>query len=201
MAIYITRHGETDWNKRRVLQGTADIPLNEHGRKQAEALHHQLVEQGLQFTRIYCSPLDRAIETAVIATGVSREDLILDPRLREIEFGVLEGSRYELENPEIAAALPEQLSNFGLDPGRFVPAEGGESLQDVIRRTGSFWKDVLKTVSPEEKILIVSHGCALHALLFNVMQKSDFKEYWSPLFGNCELAEIRNTGIVPVLGS
>ena len=187
--LYMIRHGETDWNVRRILQGTADIPLNENGRAQALALADELKEAGLVFDRIYCSPLSRAKDTAMLATGCSAEDLIIDPRLIEIEFAELEGAPYELRDPEAVARLPENLRNFAEDPARFVPVEGGEHFRDVIRRLGSFLADLERTVGGGEKVLIVSHGCALHGLLYNLCGKTDLKTYWEPLLGNCRLAE------------
>ncbi len=189
MALYMIRHGETDWNARHVLQGTADIPLNSNGREQARRLAKELQEKGLVFDRIYCSPLGRAKETAMIATCVPEDQLIVDPRLIEIEFGPLEGAPYELKDPQTAAKLPENLRNFGMDPDRYIPPAGGESFRDVIRRTGAFLDDRLPAIRPEEKVLLVSHGCALHGILFNLGRKTSLAEYWEPLLGNCRLME------------
>ncbi len=189
MTIYMIRHGETEWNARHVLQGTADIPLNHTGRKQAQALAREIQTQNLHFDRIYVSPLGRARETAHIATGEPEENMIIEPRLIEIEFGPLEESPYELRDPEAAANLPENLFNFGFYPELYVPPEGAESFQDVIRRTGEFLDELLPTIRPQEKVLLVSHGCALHGVLYNLDAKTDLKTFWKPLFGNCKLME------------
>ena len=194
--LYLVRHGETDWNVRSILQGTADIPLNETGRTQALTLAKEIREKSLAFDRIYCSPLSRAKDTAMLAAGVTPEDLIIDPRLTEIEFAAMEGSPYELRDPEAVAHLPENLQRFANDPGSFVPVEGGESIRDVIDRLGSFLKDLEQTVSPKETVLIVSHGCALHGLLFNLCDKTDLKDYWNPLLGNCRLAEWKEGALI-----
>ncbi len=90
MHLYIMRHGETDDNTRRVLQGQKDNPLNERGRQQALRAKEEL--SGILFDRVYSSPLIRAVETAVLATGRPREEIILEERLKEISFGVLEGT-------------------------------------------------------------------------------------------------------------
>ncbi len=189
MALYMIRHGETEWNVRHVLQGTADIPLNYNGKRQAEALAEEIRAQGLKFDRIYVSPLERARETARITTGVPEEDMIIEPRLIEIEFGPLEGEPYELRNPEAAANLPENLFNFGFYPQFYVPPEGAESFQDVIRRTGAFLQELLPTIRPDENVLLVSHGGALHGVLYNLQGKTDLQDFWKPLFGNCKLME------------
>ena len=189
MSLYMIRHGETEWNARHVLQGTADIPLNCNGIKQAEALAEEIQEKGLSFDRIYVSPLSRARETARIVTGAREEELITEPRLIEIEFGPLEGEPYELRDREAAAKLPENLRNFGLDPEKYVPPEGAESFQDVINRTGAFLKELLPTIRENEHVLMVSHGCALHGVLFNLARKTSLRDFWEPLFGNCRLME------------
>ena len=66
MIIYLFRHGETDWNKERRLQGHSDIPLNEFGRELAVKTAAALKEKGITFDRAFCSPLNRAFETAEI---------------------------------------------------------------------------------------------------------------------------------------
>ena len=67
MKIYLIRHGETDWNKLRRLQGQADIPLNEFGRQLARETDPAL--RDVPFDRIYTSPLKRARETAELVTA------------------------------------------------------------------------------------------------------------------------------------
>ena len=89
MKIYLFRHGETDWNKARRLQGQSNIPLNPFGRelamKTAEAL------QDISFDRAFSSPLSRAVETAQILLGDTQIPVITDHRLLEINFGDCEG--------------------------------------------------------------------------------------------------------------
>ena len=66
MKVYIARHGQTDWNIQHRAQGQSDVPLNETGRAQAKTLHDNIKD--IQFTAVYASPLNRAAETAQIAT-------------------------------------------------------------------------------------------------------------------------------------
>lgn len=89
----LIRHGETDWNVARKYQGSADIPLNETGIAQAEALGESM--RGEQWDAIYSSDLSRAMATAkAVATGLDFpiEDIVPDARLRERAYGVAEGS-------------------------------------------------------------------------------------------------------------
>ena len=67
--IYIIRHGETDNNKKRVLQGRSNLPLNEEGVRQAEKARDFFDGNEIIFEKIYSSPLIRAIRTAEIITG------------------------------------------------------------------------------------------------------------------------------------
>lgn len=87
MKIYLTRHGETDWNKQFIIQGITDNPLNQAGQLQAQTL--QPFYANLNIDIIVSSSLSRAIETAQIATG-SQPDII-DDRFIERDFGYFEG--------------------------------------------------------------------------------------------------------------
>ena len=85
MQIYIIRHGETDWNTKRLLQGATDIPLNQNGIEAARLTAEALKE--IPFDEIYTSPLQRAVQTAEIMRGDRRIPIIKDERLKEISFG------------------------------------------------------------------------------------------------------------------
>ena len=85
MDIYLIRHGETDWNKTKRLQGVTDIPLNAYGIELAEKTAEGLKD--VPFDRIYTSPLIRAKETAQIILGTRQIPLLEDPRIKEIGFG------------------------------------------------------------------------------------------------------------------
>ena len=67
MKLYFVRHGETEWNVKKKIQGKTDIPLNENGIRQAKELACQLVEEDISVKHVYHSPQLRAAETARIA--------------------------------------------------------------------------------------------------------------------------------------
>ena len=69
MKIYVIRHGETDYNVRRLFQGQINTDLNDTGRAQARAAAEKIRAMGLTFDRVYSSPLQRAVETVEIITG------------------------------------------------------------------------------------------------------------------------------------
>ena len=90
--LYIMRHGKTDWNAVHRLQGSEDIPLNEEGRQMARDARKKYGD--LRFDICYCSPLQRAQETAEIFLEGSGTPILTDDRLREMGFGMYEGTEH-----------------------------------------------------------------------------------------------------------
>ena len=90
MRIYVTRHGQTDLNAKKLMQGRSDYPLNETGREQARAAREKLKD--IKFDAVYSSPLSRAVETASIIGNVPAFRVITDERIIEADFGKRPGS-------------------------------------------------------------------------------------------------------------
>ena len=166
MLLYIIRHGITEWNAIKKVQGCVDIPLAEEGirlaRKTGEAL------KDVPFDICFTSPLKRARKTAELVLGkrAGTVPIIEDSRIQEINFGVLEGSRFKDENGNV---ISEQMRTFFCGPDHFERPANGENISDICRRTREFWLE--KTADPalsDKTILIASHGCAVRALLHNV---------------------------------
>ena len=166
MSWYFVRHGQTQWNVEHRLQGSRDIPLNDTGKRQAEALRDIWKKEGITFRAVYCSPLQRACRTAEILTGRSRDSFHLEEELKEMDFGVMEGEAYE-RTPQVDISLcMEQILGR---PGDYVPQGRGETFAQVLERT----KDFLLRVREAERdnpghILVVSHGAVMHGLLFHL---------------------------------
>ena len=91
MVVYFIRHGETDFNKRCLIQGMSDIPLNDKGIHQAELAADWFKQQGIVFDEVFSSPLVRARKTAAIVSGRTFEEVHPDARIQEMDFGVDEG--------------------------------------------------------------------------------------------------------------
>lgn len=177
MKLYLMRHGETDGNKARVLQGRLNNPLNETGRKQAEEAKERIKE--ISFDAYYVSPLTRALETAMIVTGLDSNQFHIEERIAEISFGSREGHSLE--------ELGHDFQKFFLDPPAYRQAEDAESFEELISRIREFLTE-LKT-KDHEKVLIVSHGAAIHAM-FLVIENLKLEDFWSMDVGNCGLTEV-----------
>lgn len=90
MYLYIVRHGQTEWNVLKKMQGSADIELNEKGLTQANTTADML--KSLTFDIIFCSPLKRAKQTAEIINSKRGHNIVLDDRLKERNYGEFEGT-------------------------------------------------------------------------------------------------------------
>ena len=155
--IYLARHGETDLNAHRGVQGWIDTPLNDRGREQARDL--ALRARAVRVVTVWTSNLSRAVETAEIVAGVLKTDVRVDERLAESRRGSWEGrslADIEREDPDAWAAWQRGGAEF-----RFP---GGESLGEHQERVLAALEDVRRSPSPA---LVVAHGgtirCALCA--------------------------------------
>lgn len=161
MKLYIMRHGETVWNTLKKLQGTADIPLNEKGVRFAEITGEAL--SGVPFDFAVSSPLIRAVETARLVLKGREIPVYTDERIREIDFGEMEGTSIE---DGLKGAYGENFKRFFENPFAFQAPKGGESIWDICERTKDFWDELVQNPEYQDKtILITAHGCAVRALL------------------------------------
>ncbi len=178
MRLYLMRHGETDLNKEVRLQGQVDYPLNELGRQQAREAGVKMKKAALVFDRIYSSTLDRAIETAVLATGAERDRIIKDERLMEIDYGPYDTVRLEDIGPE--------AFDFFRDPVHVLPPKGIESIQALSARVGSFLETLKTETRDLDNVLVVTHGVAMRAI-FGCLLQQPGTAVWSMPIDNCEL--------------
>ncbi|MBO4422321.1 MAG: histidine phosphatase family protein [Clostridia bacterium] len=180
--LYIIRHGKTDWNELRLLQGQTDIPLNDAGR--AMAKEAALKYADVHFDICYCSPLRRALETANILLEGRDVPVVTDERLLEMSFGIYEGMPGGFDDP----SLP--VHRLFTDPCASARAEGGESFEELFCRTAEFLREV---VEPElergRDVLIVGHGASNTSI---VCQRKNvpIEKFWTVEFLNCKLYEI-----------
>ncbi|MFJ3487785.1 histidine phosphatase family protein [Pseudomonas sp. NPDC090202] len=157
--LYLIRHGQTDWNASKLLQGRRDIPLNAVGRGQAvvsgTCLNWLLPRTaGVDFI---ASPLGRTRQTMEIVRqqlGLDALDYRTDERLVEIHFGEWEG----LDWQQIAERQPERFAARQADPLNFIP-EGGENYPHVFERVGSL------LTSLQRDTVLVAHAGVLRSCL------------------------------------
>lgn len=167
--IYMIRHGQTELNSRRLLQGRSDFPLNETGIAQAEDAAARL--RDVPFSAVYSSPLVRAIQTAaIVAPGIPPH---VDERLIEMDYGPYEGMDL--------TRLPPEVITFFSDFVRNPAPAGMEALESVVHRAGAFLKDCCRT---EENLLISTHAIALKGLLEYLTPDAN-GAWWSRYIGNC----------------
>ena len=133
--IHLARHGETAWSLSGQHTGRTDLPLTERGERNARALGQRL--RGLEFAKVYTSPLQRAARTCELAGfGASAE---IDPDLVEWDYGQYEGRR----TAEIHAERPDwQLFHDGC-PGGESPGQIGARADRVVGRVRAIKGDVL----------------------------------------------------------
>lgn len=151
--LCLMRHGETDWNAQRRLQGQIDVALNAVGRAQARAAAARLT--AFSFTRIVSSDLARADETARAAGAALGLAVETTPALRERFFGAFQG----LTHAEAAARFPAEYGRFSArDPDAPLPG-GGESLDAFFSRVAA----ALTAIAGETRgdALVVAHGGVL----------------------------------------
>ena len=173
MRLYIVRHGETNMNKGKLLQGQTDSELNEYGRELARKTRDGLAD--VNFDMAFTSPLKRAKETAQIILGDRATSLVDELRIQEISFGEYEGLCFGKENFNVP---DKDFYNFFDHPEKYTVPKDGESFEAVIERTGDFLKELCENKEYENQtILLSTHGCALKALLANIA-KIQVENFW-----------------------
>ena len=161
MLIYVVRHGQTDWNAERRLQGQKDIPLNPIGREQARQNGINLAEilqvEGIAFDFV-ASPLTRTRQTMEIlrtAMGVDPKAYRTDERLVEVSFGDWEGFTLK----ELKATQRDRVSERNLNKWDFIPpGDDAESYEIMSWRIGSWLNSVNKPT------ICVTHGGVIRSL-------------------------------------
>ena len=154
--VLLIRHGETDWNRIRRLQGHTDVPLNAHGQAQADSLRKAF--EGESLDAVYSSDLLRALHTAQPVAETTGAPLHVDLGLRERAFGCFEGLRHE----EIESLWPEQARHWRQRDPAFGP-DGGETLSGFYARSLAT-AERLAAAHPGGSIALVTHGGVLDTL-------------------------------------
>ncbi|MBU3104492.1 histidine phosphatase family protein [Clostridium gasigenes] len=171
--LYITRHGETEWNTKGIMQGFGNSPLTELGREQGKWLRDRMKD--LHIDVIYSSPSGRAYETAEIIKGDRDIELLADDGLREINMGQWEG----LCQDEIKELSEENHFNFWNLPSKYISV-AGENYYESRERS---YNTITKILEKEKgkTILIVTHTVTLKGFL-NMLQNQEIDSIVKPPF-------------------
>jgi len=150
LKVYLLRHGETSYNADgNRYCGRTDIHLTEKGVQQANLVNEQI--RNIHFDAVYSSPLIRARRTAEIASG--SQEVIIDNRLIEVDFGNWEGKTKEEFIEENAELWYSWMNN----PAVAQAGGSGESGAEVVERVDHFYQEMLQRHS-SGKILVVGHN-------------------------------------------
>lgn len=178
--LILIRHGVTEWNKSFRFQGRTDIQLTDEGIHQAHLLSQRLTSWPPDV--IYTSPLKRAKLTASITASQFSLNPVILQELTEINFGDWEGkSLLSLEHDE-----PDAYSHWRSDPF-FNPPIHAETWPEISSRLTSAIDFILS--QPHERIMLVTHGGIIRALLAVIMGFNPHKTWYIDV-GNCSLTGI-----------
>ncbi|RKH27577.1 histidine phosphatase family protein [Corallococcus praedator] len=153
----LLRHGETEWNAQGRLQGHLNSSLSREGLRQAEALSARLAT--LPFQALYCSDLDRAVQTAARIAARTGHDVRQDARLRERGLGILEG----MTRAEAQQRHPDVFSAYAAGGPDFVIPQGESTSQRL--RLAVRCLEELSARHPQARVVVVTHGGLLSSLL------------------------------------
>jgi broad specificity phosphatase PhoE len=161
MKIYVARHGETEYNRKKLLMGQKDIPLNEKGVKQAEKLAKFMKDKGV--TAIYSSDLSRAFKTAEIVGKELNLPVTRFKEFMEHSLGKLNGSEWTEEMELMDKEEFEEL----------MYSEGAENVNEFYDRVWSKFKEVVENHPKDGNLLLVMHGGCTRAIIMNILKTSE----------------------------
>lgn len=164
MELYLVRHGQTDFNLKKLIQGHKNNPLNEHGIKQAKMVAQYLKANNYYFDELLSSPLLRAYQTAeeIKREYQFKKDIILNEQFIERDFGKFEGL-------EVPLYINEISKDTFLDP----TYEDNKKIRDRVYQAFLNLENVYKN----KKVLLVCHSHTIKALLSSLDSHYNFTTY------------------------
>lgn len=182
--IYIVRHGETEWNVKKLVQGQTDIPLNKKGESQAKDLGKNLKK--IKFDAVYSSDLLRAKQTAQLIMLEKKLAVETSELLRERRFGKLEGQTRDQANKIYKIwedlNLQQRLS--------FRPFKRYETDNEVITRFITFVREVAAS-RLRQTILVVTHGAVMRIFLNHLSGQT----FSNRAVGNSGYVKLKSDGV------
>jgi len=182
--IYFVRHGETDFNVEKRIQGHSDSTLTETGIEQVETLQEALAH--IEWRKIFSSPSKRAYETAkILAPGKA---IFKDDRLKELYMGPFQGMRWS----ELKEKHPTLYEHYWFDPGKFKH-ESCETFDELKRRTEDFLQELVED-GPDGNILVVTHGVVIQKVLA-IIKGLPLENFWeTPLVKSASVTKVKIVG-------
>lgn len=180
--IYLVRHGESQWNILKRIQGQRDIPLTHRGLNQAHLIGNRLV--GEKIDRIYSSDLKRAYTTAKIIGDKIGLEVIPMKEFREINFGIWEG----LSDEEMVANFYDEMQIWRRNPEK-LHIEGAETLEMLQIRAMKGVKKVIQEDDQDHNFLIVSHSATIKVIILGLLD-IDLAHFKNLTIGNVGLSII-----------
>jgi broad specificity phosphatase PhoE len=178
--IYLVRHGQTDWNKKKIIQGWVNnVSLNDLGRKQAYALANSFRKKHLSY--IISSPIERAFQTAQIIAHQKNIRVFTDNHFKEIDYGVWSGKT----GHEIKKLYPDEWEKFVENPEEFR-FKKGESIKDFYSRVS----EGIENLKKEDDILIVTHVNTIRMIFAHILNMP-IKNAYSLHIENCGVSGIK----------
>ena len=165
--LTLVRHGQSDWNNKNLFTGWENPGLTKKGVEEAHKTGNLLKEENKNYSYLFTSILDRAINTADIILeelGIGQINVIRDQALNERDYGELTGLNKDAAR-EKWGEDQVHIWRRSFD----VPPPGGESLKDTAERVIPYFRDkILPLLIEDNNILISAHGNSLRALVMHI---------------------------------
>jgi broad specificity phosphatase PhoE len=179
--LYFVRHGETHFNVEKRIQGFCDSPLTDNGIEQAKSVGMGLAD--IEFKAIYASESQRVVDTARYAIGHRNIPIITDPRLKEMNLGVLAS----LLQTEILAQYGNILETlYSLTDLNMSAPEGESSLQLITRTSSAIDEIIHKHKNDGGNVLVFSHGVTIGNYLMHLAKMSGYTHH-----ENCSVSVVK----------
>ncbi|MHC1732877.1 MAG: histidine phosphatase family protein [Bacteroidales bacterium] len=173
MDIYLVRHGQTEWDEERRMQGSENSGMTAMGKEESKYLAKELSRT--EFSKIYSSPLGRAMETAKYLKMGRNQEIIPIEAFREMDLGELEG----MADRDVKAKYPEEHYNFWNRPHIFKPA-GGETFEELRKRVEKGLEDLIEKAEGD-RILVVTHTLVIRMILC-IVHNYPLDDFWKTTF-------------------
>lgn len=182
--IFLMRHGESEYNAKKMVQGHIDTSLTEKGILQAKYAGEFL--KGSNIKKVISSDLKRAHQTALTVAEVLKVPVVVDSRIREMHFGTWEGLSYD----HIYKNHLEDFYNWLANPVKH-PLPKQEDINHFEKRLRSFLEDIRN--HDEDNILVVGHGGSVQGLLCIAMELG-MENLWKFKHNNTGISLIETAG-------